>query len=74
MWVPRDVAELRARLQGGTLEETTTFDGKRELPKDNASTAVDLCAMTVQGGVILYGIDEEPSGTGFRPQVCARQR
>jgi len=79
MWVPRDVAELRARLQGGTLEETTTFDGKRELPKDNASTAVDLCAMTVQGGVILYGIDEEPSGTRLTeatpvPLTGARER
>lgn len=63
MWVPRDVDELRARLEAGTLEETTIFDGKRELPTNNASTAVDLCAMTVQGGVIVYGIDEDPTGT-----------
>ena len=45
MWIPRNIAELRARLQAGTLEETTTFDGKREIPTDK-STAVDLCAMT----------------------------
>lgn len=79
MWAPRDVAELRTRLQAGTLEETTTFDGKREIPKDNASTAVDLCAMTVQGGVIVYGVDEEPSGTRLTeakpiPLAGARER
>lgn len=79
MWAPRHLAELRARLQAGTLEETTTFDGKREIPKENASTAVDLCAMTVQGGVIIYGIDEEPSGTRLTeatpvPLTGARER
>jgi len=63
MWAPDDVSELHARLRAGTLEETATFDGKREIPKDGASTAVDVCAMTVQGGVILYGVGEDSAGT-----------
>ena len=79
MWVPRDVIELRTRLEAGTLEETSTFDGKREIPKDNLSTAVDLAPMTVQGGVIVYGIGEEPSGTRLTeatpvPLTGARER
>ena len=63
MWTPDDVSELYARLRAGTLEETATFDGKREIPEDATSTAVDVCAMTVQGGVILYGVGEDPAGT-----------
>lgn len=63
MWAPDDVAELHARLRAGTLEETAIFQGKREIPKDPTSTAVDVCAMTVQGGVILYGVGEVPAGT-----------
>ncbi len=63
MWRPTTVDELKARLRAGDLEETQTFDGKRELGSDNAGTAVDVCAMTVAGGVIIYGVDENDAGT-----------
>lgn len=65
MWVPESIDELHARLRDGTLQESTTFDGKRELGSNNASIAVDLCAMTVQGGVIVYGVDENDAGTAL---------
>jgi hypothetical protein len=63
MWRPADVDELNARLKAGDLEESQTFDGKRELGSDNVRIAVDLCAMTVAGGVILYGVGENAEGT-----------
>lgn len=63
MWRPTDVADLHARLSAGGLEESQTFDGKRELGSKNLNIAVDLCAMTVAGGVIVYGLDENSSGT-----------
>src|SRR3954451_23847148 len=63
MWRPKTADELKARLKAGDLEETQFFDAKREPGPDNARTAVDLCAMTVAGGVIMYGADENSSGT-----------
>jgi hypothetical protein len=63
MWRPSTVSELQAQLASGDLEETQSFDGKRELGTDNARIAVDLCAMTVAGGVIIYGIGENASRT-----------
>jgi hypothetical protein len=63
MWRPADADELHARLKAGDLEESQAFDGKRELGSDNVRIAVDLCAMTVAGGVILYGVGENSGGT-----------
>jgi len=63
MWRPADVNELHARLRAGDLEESQAFDGKRELGSDNTRIAVDLCAMTAAGGVILYGVGENAGGT-----------
>jgi hypothetical protein len=63
MWRPQTVEGLHARLKAGDLEETQTFDGKLELGADNARVAVDLCAMTPAGGVIIYGVGENASGT-----------
>ena len=48
-------------LVDGRLEETHVFDGKR-LPGQNKDIAVDVCAMTVDGGTILYGVSEDEHG------------
>jgi hypothetical protein len=62
MWIPESAAELEQALAQGGLEETATFDGKRELGKSE-DIAVDVCAMTVQGGVLLYGAGENADKT-----------
>ncbi len=71
MWRPRDEQTIVAAAERGDLEETHTFDAKRELPpegssKGNRDLAVDVAAMTVDGGTLLYGVGEDADG---RPTV-----
>jgi hypothetical protein len=63
VWVPKDTAEIEAAARRGELEETPSFDAKADLPvaKKNASLAVDVAAMSTDGGVLLYGIAEDAS-------------
>jgi len=58
MWVPTAEAEIRSAIDNGTLVETAWFDAKQELPARgrNKDLAKDICAMTIEGGVLLYGI------------------
>jgi hypothetical protein len=58
MWRPTVWSDVEALL--GDAEETITLDFKRELTS-NVETAKDIAAMTVSGGVIVYGVDEEES-------------
>jgi hypothetical protein len=57
MWRPRDYAEIEAAL--GAVSESAELDFKRELSKPT-EIAKDIAAMSLQGGVIAYGIDEDP--------------
>jgi hypothetical protein len=63
MWIPGNVDEIEAAITRGDLEETSSFDGKREPPpstkKGNASIAEDVAAMSTAGGTILYGVGED---------------
>jgi len=63
MWISGDVDEIERAVARGDLEETASFDGKRELPpsttKGNASVAIDVAAMSTDGGTILYGVGED---------------
>jgi hypothetical protein len=61
VWVPPDITAIEEAIADGRLEETSSFDGKRELPgpKKNASAAVDIAAMSTAGGVLLYGVGED---------------
>lgn len=71
MWEPRDTAEIEDAARGGRLEETPSFDAKRELPatqKKNAELAVDVAAMSTDGGVLLYGVAEDEHGRPTIPQ------
>ena len=70
MWVPKSAAELESAARSGNLEETHTFEAKRELPqaKKNVDVAIDVCAMTVDGGVVVWGVGEDEHG---RPTVPA---
>lgn len=56
MWRPGSWSELEALL--GQAEESPSLDFKRQLAGENAELAKDLAAMTVNGGVLLYGVDE----------------
>src|SRR5215211_4692971 len=70
MWVPKSVEEIEAAVRAGTLEETQSFDAKATLPppRRNRDLAEDVAAMTVAGGVLLYGIGEDAHG---KPAVLA---
>lgn len=63
MWVPNDIAAIEAAIAAGSLEETSSFDGKKELPvsatSGNKSIAIDMASMSTEGGSILYGVGED---------------
>lgn len=72
MWRPRDEATIVAAAERGDLEETHHFDAKRQLPpngskKGNRDLAGDVAAMAVDGGTIVYGVDEDAQGHPTRP-------
>ncbi len=56
MWRPSTWSDVEALIRDA--EETATLDFKRE-PTSNPETAKDIAAMTVSGGIIIYGIDED---------------
>jgi hypothetical protein len=73
MWIPHDAAEIEAAAHRGDLEETSTFDAKADLPerKKNASLAVDVAAMSTDGGALLYGVAEDEHKQPTIPQPIA---
>src|SRR5215213_7687404 len=75
MWVPVSVDEIEQAAKRGDLEETPSFDAKAQLPAPgkNASLAVDVAAMSTDGGVLLYGIaeDENKRPTVLHPITLA---
>jgi hypothetical protein len=68
MWSPASATEVEEAIKRSDLEETLTFDAKEALPaaKKNISLAIDICAMTPEGGQLLYGVGEDHDG---RPTV-----
>ena len=65
VWIPPDTETIQRATADGSLEETHSFDGKREMPSTDGKRvdlACDVCAMTVDGGVLLYGVDEDEAG------------
>lgn len=75
MWIPQNEEEIRAVVTAGSLEEGPTFDAKKELPSKNQEIAKDVAAMANDGGVLIYGIDEDEHGrpTILSPIVLAGQ-
>lgn len=61
VWLPRSEAEIQAGIENGIVRETASFDAKLALPAAgrNKDLAQDICAMTVDGGALLYGIGGE---------------
>jgi hypothetical protein len=65
MWHPKDWPDVESLI--GRVEESAGLDFKRELGA-NRDTAKDIAAMTVSGGVIVIGIDEDKE-TGLASAV-----
>jgi len=61
MWIPTDAADIERAAKARELEETPSFDAKAELPqpKKNVSLAIDVAAMSTDGGSLLYGVGED---------------
>jgi predicted HTH transcriptional regulator len=52
MWIPRNEQEIEIAAENRSLEETVTFDAKREIPSKNSETAKDVSALAnAAGGV-----------------------
>src|SRR5262245_3642364 len=68
MWIPKTEGEIIHAVTSGSLEATTIFDAKRELPASsrNADLAKDVAATANEGGVRFYDIGED---TNHRPTV-----
>jgi len=73
MWVPTDAADIEGAAEAGELEETPSFDAKANLPqpKKNASLAIDVAAMSTDGGSLLYGVSEDEHKRPTIPQPIA---
>jgi hypothetical protein len=78
MWFPQDAGEIEAAAARQELKETPSFDAKEALPssKKNIDVAIDICAMTPDGGQLLYGIaeDEQKRPTILKPIALAGVR
>lgn len=70
MWVPKTAKEVETAAKAGELSETPGFDAKADLPaaKKNVSLAIDVAAMTTDGGVLLYGVAEDETGQPTNPK------
>jgi hypothetical protein len=60
MWHPKSWQEIEGLI--GQAEESAYLDFKREVAGNGRELAKDIAAMTVDGGVLLYGVDEEKPG------------
>ena len=57
MWTPASFSEIESAI--GVIAESPDLDFKRDLSKPR-DIAKDIASMSLQGGVIAYGIDEDP--------------
>ncbi|HXI26738.1 MAG TPA: ATP-binding protein [Pyrinomonadaceae bacterium] len=63
MWIPKTEEEIIDAAANRTLEETITFDGKREISSKNIEIAKDISAFAnTSGGVLIYGLAEDSDG------------
>lgn len=68
MWVPKTAVELEAAINANTLPpESATYEYKQQLPPTgkNVDIAIDVSAMSVDGGVIIYGVGEDKAAGSF---------
>jgi hypothetical protein len=70
MWIPETEREIIAAIEAGDLVETASFDAKGALPGKGKSKdlAIDVAAMTSDGGTLLYGVGEDEDRRPTVPQ------
>ena len=69
-WPPRTEELLRRAADNKLLTESHTLDIKRELPTSdsaNRDIAKDIAAFSMDGGVIIIGVDEDTSPPSLHP-------
>jgi hypothetical protein len=66
VWRPRDYGEVQTAI--GVVAEDSQLDFKSAYSKPD-ETAKDIAAMTVEGGVVAYGIDEQGGVAVALPNV-----
>lgn len=67
MWRPRSWQDIVTAAAGGLLDESRWVDLKRELKAGrpgNNDLAVDVAAMSLEGGLLLYGVVDHESRAG----------
>jgi hypothetical protein len=69
-WIPNTEDELVAGLDARTVRENHHYDLKREPDTNNKETARDFASFAIDGGVIIYGVDEV-APTDFKPYPIA---
>lgn len=60
-WQPRSAADVQAAIDNAVLEERHWLDVKRQLnngPNDKTELARDAASFANEGGVLLYGVEE----------------
>lgn len=62
MWIPESTSEIVSRAESGDLEETASFDAKREVYRSSKKLAKHIAAMSTDGGTLLFGVDEDENG------------
>jgi hypothetical protein len=67
MWIPASADELERAARSGRLVEKKRFEAKREVGR-NKDVAIDVNAMALDGGAVVYGIAEDANG---RPTIPA---
>lgn len=62
LWFPKTEPEIDLSIKAGSLHESHKFEAKSLLTQKNEEIAKDICSMTVDGGVLAYGLDEDDEG------------
>lgn len=73
-WRPSSESEIAAAAAAGLLEEGHHLDIKRELGAGRAANkeaAKDMASFAVDGGLLLYGVDEATTPPSLSPQPTA---
>jgi predicted HTH transcriptional regulator len=70
MWIPKSEQDILSAIDAGDLSETANFDGKSALPGKGKGKdlALDVAAMSADGGTLLYGVAEDENERLTVPQ------